>query len=205
MALLEQLRRNAGFLFILALLLCIPIALFVGERAGKAREKIASEKALADLRREYAELRTQAAEEHLVRYQQQVTRANQAEALWLQVQQQLDVTHQQLQERIPHVSTVYRPAPAAEPVALPRCVFTAGWVRDYNLALGAGLPAAGTGTTASNAAAATWPAPGTDAELLESGVTPADILAHAQDYGRWARTQAAQVDALLDAHGHAKD
>lgn len=205
MALLELLRRNAGFLFTLALLLCIPVAHFAGERAGKAQEKITSDKALADLRREYAELRTQAAEEHLVRYQQQVTRANQAEALWLQTQQQLGQAHQQLQERIPHVTTVYRPTPAAEPVALPRCVFTAGWLRDYNLALGAGLPAAGTGAAVSNAAAAAWPAPGTDAELLESGVTPADILAHAQDYGRWARALAAQVDALLNAHGYEKD
>ena len=122
----------------------------------------------------------------------------QAEALLLSQQDGHDQDHQQLQERIPHVTTVYRPAPAAAPVVIPRCVFTAGWVRDFNLALGANLPATGGGAATTSSAQATWPAPGTDAELLESGVTPADILAHAQDYGRWARNNLAQLNALLD-------
>jgi hypothetical protein len=77
-------------------------------------------------------------------------------------------------------------------------VFTAGWVRDFNLALGAGLPATGAGTATPGTAQAAWATPGADAELLESGVTPADILAHAQDYGRWARNNLAQLNALLD-------
>jgi hypothetical protein len=77
-------------------------------------------------------------------------------------------------------------------------VFTVGWVRDFNLALGANLPATGGGAATTRSAQAAWPAPGTDAELLESGVTPADILAHAQDYGRWARNNLAQLNALLD-------
>lgn len=77
-------------------------------------------------------------------------------------------------------------------------MFTAGWVRDFNLALGAGLSTAGASASTTRAAQAAWPAPGTDSELLESGVTPADILAHAQDYGRWARNNLAQLNALLD-------
>ncbi|MNT91688.1 hypothetical protein D3C72_2328300 [compost metagenome] len=75
-------------------------------------------------------------------------------------------------------------------------MFTAGWLRDYNAALGVPAPRSGTADAASEKAA--WPAPGTDAELLESGVTPADILAHAQDYGEWARTNLAQLNELLD-------
>ncbi|TBV10243.1 lysis protein [Stutzerimonas kirkiae] len=201
MAALERLRRNLGVLVAFAWMITVLLAHSVGEKDGKARQQAVGDKALAELREEYAELRAQAAEESLVRYQQQVSRANQAEALWLQTQQQLAEANQQLKERIPNVTTVYRPAPAAEPVAIPRCVFTAGWLRDYNLALGASLPASGAGTAAPGTAAAAWPAPGTDSELLESGVTPADILAHAQDYGRWARALAAQVDALLNAQG----
>ncbi len=39
---------------------------------------------------------------------------------------------------------------------------------------------------------------GSDAELLESGVTPADILAFAQDYGAWSLRNLAQLNALLE-------
>jgi hypothetical protein len=165
---------------------------------GYRQAKAEGDKALADLRLEHADQRTRAAEENLLVYRQQVTRANQAETRLLETQGQLAETQQQLAERIAHVSNEYRPAPAAAPVPVPRCVFTRGWVRDFNLALGAGLPAAGAGATAASPAAAAWPAPGTDAELLESGVTPADILAYAQDYGRWAQSNLAQLNALLD-------
>ena len=41
-----------------------------------------------------------------------------------------------LKKRVPHVSTVYIEKPGAAPVALPDRPFTAGWVRDYNAALG---------------------------------------------------------------------
>lgn len=126
----------------------------------------------------------------------QVIRANAADALLIQLQVQHQTELQQLQERIPHVTTQYRPAPGAATQPIPRCVFTAGWLRDYNAALG--VPAATQSTTASHAQTTPSAAPGSDAELLESGVTPADILAHAQDYGVWARNNLAQLNALLD-------
>lgn len=160
------------------------------EALGNARvEKLTSQ---------HAEQARIAATESRIQLLQQVTRANQAEALLLGQMDQHAHDQQQLQERIPHVTTVYRPAPAAAPVVIPRCVFTAGWVRDFNLALGAGLSTAGGSAATAGPAQAAWPAPGTDAELLESGVTPADILAYAQDYGRWARNNLAQLNALLD-------
>lgn len=153
---------------------------------------------LERLERLTAEQALQAATDSRVQLLQQVTRANEAEALLLTTLDRIAAENQQIEERIPHVTTVYRPAPAAEPVAIPHCVFTAGWLRDYNAALGADLPTAGAGTVATKAAGASRPTPGTDAELLESGVTPADILAHAQDYGTWARAIHAQLNALLD-------
>ncbi|MCY1551111.1 hypothetical protein D9M68_874200 [compost metagenome] len=76
-------------------------------------------------------------------------------------------------------------------------MFTVGWLRDYNTALG--VPGAASGPLAGPAGPTPWAAPGADAELLESGVTPADILAHAKDYGRWARDLASQVTGLLAA------
>lgn len=165
---------------------------------GFKKAKAEGDKALAELREQYANERAQAAQDNLVQLKQQITRADQAEQRMLDSQQQIADLQQQLQERIPHVTTVYRPAPAAAPVAIPHCVFTRGWVRDFNLALGAGLPAAGASTAAAGAEATAWPAPGADAELLESGVSQADILAHAKDYGAWVKRNLAQLNALID-------
>jgi hypothetical protein len=151
---------------------------------------------LKTLEAEHAEQALAAASESRVRLLQQVERANQAEALMLAERDRHAEQVQQLQERIPHVTTTYRPTAAAAPVAIPHCVFTVGWLRDYNTAIG--VPGAATGPVASHAGQAPWAAAGTDAELLESGVSPADILAHAQDYGRWARNAASQVTALLN-------
>lgn len=166
--------------------------------AGYREAKAEGDEALSELRLEHAELRTKAAESNLLDYRQQVTRANQAESLLLQIQDQLKAAKQQLQERTANVSTQYRPAPAAAPIPAPRCVFTRGWVRDFNLALGAGLPTAAAGSAAASPDATAWPAPGSDAELLESGVRTVDILAHAQDYGVWAQSNLAQLNQLLD-------
>jgi len=127
---------------------------------------------------------------------QQVARANEAESLLLTTFDRHAEEKRLLQERIPHVTTNYIPAPGAVAKPIPRCVFTVGWLRDFNTALG--VPAPGPGAALTAAEKAAWPTPGTDAELLESGVTPADILAHAQDYGVWARANLAQLNALLD-------
>lgn len=183
---------------LLGFLICICAAGSIGYGFGARHAEAQGNASLERLKAEHAEQARQAAIDSRVQLLQQVERANQAEALLLSQQDGHDQDHQQLQERIPHVTTVYRPAPAAVPVVIPRCVFTAGWVRDFNLALGAGLSTAGGSATTAGPAQAAWPAPGTDAELLESGVTPADILAHAQDYGRWARNNLAQLNALLD-------
>ncbi|WP_073673045.1 lysis protein [Pseudomonas aeruginosa] len=185
----------------LGLLACLVIGAAgagFGYGLGARHAEAQGNASLERLKAEHAEQARQAAIDSRVQLLQQIERANQAEALLLSQQAGHDQDHQQLQERIPHVTTVYRPATAAAPVVIPRCVFTAGWVRDFNLALGAGLPATGSGAATAGPAQAARPAPGSDAELLESGVTPADILAHAQDYGRWARNNLAQLNALLD-------
>ncbi|HBN8473937.1 TPA: lysis protein [Pseudomonas aeruginosa] len=198
-----NLLRTSTFWLVLSAVLCGAAVVIHGSASydrGYAAARAEGDAALLNLQLQHANERAQAVQDSLIRYQQQVTRTNEAEQLLLTTQQQLVDANQQLQERIPHVTTVYRPAPAAAPVALPRCVFTRGFVRDLNLALGAGVPAAGAGALAAGAAQEAWPAPGSDAELLESGVGQADLLAYAQDYGRWARSNAAQLTALLDLH-----
>lgn len=151
---------------------------------------------LAKLKSTHAEQALTAETANRVQLLQQVTRATEAEALLFATFDRFTEEKRQLQERIPHVTTQYIAAPGAVAQPIPRCVFTAGWLRDYNTALGVPTPRQGTAATTSEKAA--WPATGTDAELLESGVTPADILAHAQDYGVWARSNLAQLNALLD-------
>lgn len=175
--------------------------LIIGENQydlGYSTAKAEGDAALAQLREQHALEVAKAAQDNLLQLKQQITRADQAEQRMLEAQQQLADAQHQLQERIPHVTTVYRPAPAAAPVAIPHCVFTRGFLRDFNIALGAGLPAAGASTSAAGAQAAAWPTPGSDAELLESGVSPADILAFAKDYGAWAQRNLAQLNALID-------
>lgn len=198
LSVVEWLRKSWADLMLVLWVAIALMAMFSGHKQGYAQAKAEGDKALSELRLEHAELRTKAAESNLLDYRQQVTRANQAESLLLQTQDQLKVAKQQLKERTAHVSTQYRPALAAAPVPTPRCVFTRGWVRDFNLALGAGLPTAAAGSAATSPDATAWPATGADAELLESGVRPVDILAYAQDYGVWAQSNLAQLNQLLD-------
>ncbi|MBK3440782.1 lysis protein [Pseudomonas lactis] len=170
---------------------------------GQSKYSDGYEKAAAEGAASYSKLQVQHAEAALKAAHQtqsdllrQVTRAQAAEeSLFQQFGMHADDA-KQLQERIPHVTTQYKASVAAVPQPIPHCVFTAGWLRDYNAALG--VPAASATAVASAFAKATSAATGTDAELLESGVTPADILAHAQDYGRWARDNLAQLNSLLD-------
>ena len=172
-----------------------------GYDKGYEKAKAKGESALQSLRLEYAEQARRADQENLMLYRQQVERANQAEQQYLDAQGEIgQLQHQLNQERIAHVSNQYRPAPGAASVPAPRFVVTCGWLRDFNAALGASVPAPAGCRAAAGAAPATWPAAGSDAELLESGVSAADILAHARDYGAWALTNLAQLKALLKLH-----
>ncbi|WP_312481056.1 lysis protein [Stutzerimonas nitrititolerans] len=175
-----------------------------GERRyddGFGTAKAKGDEALAELRGEHDKLRADAAEQNLVLYRQQVERANQAGQVLLRAQDEISRLKQQLtQERINRVSTQYTPARGAAPMAAPRFVVTCGWLRDFNAALGATAPAPPGCRAYAGAQEAAWPAPGSDAELLESGISAADILAHARDYGAWALANLAQLNALIDLH-----
>ncbi|MGO1000853.1 hypothetical protein [Lysobacter sp. CA196] len=128
-------------------------------------------------------------------YAAQVQRGH---ALTTQLQNQKDLAareRSQLLQRIDRVTRDYLPIPGGTPVPAPVAVFTAGFVRDYNLALG--IPAAPAFAAAGLDPAAITAA-GADAELLATGLAPADILAHIADYGERCRALEAQVTALID-------
>ncbi|MGY8829667.1 MAG: lysis protein [Pseudomonadales bacterium] len=168
---------------------------------GHSTATALGDKALADLRTQHEKLRADTAEQNLVLYRQQVERANQAEQVFLNAQEQIGLLQQQLtQERIGRVSTQYTPTRGGAVVPSPRFVITCGWLRDYNAALGATAPAPEPCRATAVSKETAWPAPGAHTELLESGVTAADILAHARDYGAWALANLAQLNALLDLH-----
>ncbi|POG06581.1 hypothetical protein BGP82_30285 [Pseudomonas putida] len=182
---------------LLACLVCGAAGGGVGYGFGYRTAESLGKANLADLKSQHADQRAAADKERLEQLQQQINRANQVDQELQQTKQQLTDAQKKLQERIPNVTTVYLPGPAATPTPIPRCVFTAGWLRDFNLALGGSPVRASTpGPDAAIADGAAWPTPGTAEELLESGVTPADILAFAQDYGRWALGIRAQLVAF---------
>ena len=110
---------------------------------------------------------------------------------------------QQLQQRITKPEDAldeaytdhYRTGPGEAPRPVPKCVFTVGWLRDYNAALG-GVRA--TAARAGEPAAAPWPTPGVAAEFDNSNVSQRDLLRHAQRYGRWCQANTKQLTALIE-------
>jgi len=100
--------------------------------------------------------------------------------------------------KVPNVTSVYRAAPSAAPQPLPVCVFTRGWVREYNAAIGAAVPdsAQATGVPAETADAGTTAA--RVDELAPAAVDQADVLNHHIDYGARAREIEAQLNRLID-------
>lgn len=102
----------------------------------------------------------------------------------------------QLRDRSQHVNREYRQALDDPVQPVPAAVFTIGWLRHYNTALGADpLP-----EPFATAAALTAPERAAEFDSLESGVTAQDILDHAATYGAWCLDNAAQVNRLLDHH-----
>lgn len=99
-----------------------------------------------------------------------------------------------LKQEISRVTTQYRTALDAALTDRPGDVFTVGFVRLYNAALGAGgglaMPA--------DELAGRPAAPPDPADALDSGVRQADLLAHITDAGERCRGLDAQLNAVID-------
>lgn len=119
-----------------------------------------------------------------------------------QTKTRLQQNREELNRRIAHVTTSYRPAPDQEPRALPDAVFTWGFVGLWNDAIGVAAgrvppadPAAGAdGETGASETAGT----GVRDPLALSQVTQADVLAHHADYALRCRSIEAQLSAVID-------
>lgn len=168
-----------------------------GYRKGQAE----GAKALAELRLEHAEADTQraqaaqaSAEQATQQLQAAQVRADKLAGQLADQQRQHRTNRDRLQKEIARVSTLYRKALDAAPEPVPACVFTRGWVRLYDQATGAELPAGA--ADSSGAAAPTTQAAA--AEQLDSGVSQAGVLDHHIDYAEQCRNTAAQLERLID-------
>ncbi|MBP2844450.1 hypothetical protein J8655_02900 [Dickeya oryzae] len=191
------------------LLLCIAAVLvtlgFVHQRGyqqGFTQAETEGKAALASLQADYTRQAQQQAERDnaaLValqqRYKQQVQTANDAEREYLTTTAALRKQNENLKRKIDDVTQLWIDARGqAHPV---QCVFTAGFVQQYNAAFGI---AAGTGAAAitSGAGDPTTTAGPVDRWLRDSGVTQRDVLAHSIDTGERYQQLVAQINGLLD-------
>lgn len=166
----------------------------LGHRSAKAD----GDAALAKLQRDHAVAIATAADEARLRLVAEVERNNRLAQALADEKAAHAQEKQSLLRRIANVTTVYVPAPGLAPRPLPRAVFTAGFVREYNAAIG--LPTADTGATATGVGGTAEAGQAPDTWLRDSGLGQADILAHIADYGERCRNLESQVNRLLDRH-----
>lgn len=168
---------------------------------GYANASAEGAAALQTLKREHAEeiaLRAQAAERDAKAAAQQLRKAyarlDQLAGELADTQRENRKTIDRLTGEIARVTTRYRKALDAAPEPLPACVFTRGFVRVWDEATGAALPAPADPDRAAAPAAGTGAA-----EQLDSGLGQADVLGHHTRYAEQCRNTAAQLDRLIDA------
>lgn len=183
--------KNEG-LFAVVLLLGLALG---GYFAWLEGHKHGYEKAQGEclrLQKRQAEASQRALQDEMNRYQQQLIHIRQNEEAYLTRTEELTARNAALQRRIDDVTQQYVDEKGkTHPVA---CVFTRGFVQQYNAALGVSAPdvAAATrdaGTTAAAAATA-------DARLRASGISQRDILANLVDNGQRCQQLALQVQGL---------
>lgn len=197
----------AAAVAVLALLVVGPSGFLFGYRYARAIGEAKLVQAHADHAEFIAELnasRADAERDARARLQAEQRRANVLAESLIATEAQLAEAQHQLKRRIKRVTTVYRPAPDAPPQPVPAPVFTWGFVRLLNDAIGAGagdLPAAGATAGAAQAPGATEAAhAGLLDDLAPSGVTPEDLLAHLVDYAARCRAIEAQLSQLISYH-----
>ncbi len=212
-------RRLLGAIAVLGLAALAGLAgASVGHTWGYRTAKAEGDAALAKLQATRAEARAAVAEETAQGLAREVNRNNQLAQQLTDERRKHATEKQSLLKRIANVTTVYVPVPGAAPEPLPRSVFTVGFVREYNAALGIGRGSDLSAAAGGDAAAGADTSPGAGqaagaglrgqfADLQDSGLVQADILAHIADYGERCRNFESQLNRLLDrlpgaVHGH---
>lgn len=151
-----------------------------------------------EFRREEAEKQNEALRAVVARYNAQVAVAHQADADFQAKKQQLERENADLKKQIADVTRHWVDEKGKRhPI---ECVFTRGFVQQYNAALGVSTGDGGMSATARSASAGntTGATDAALARLRDSGVTQADILANVTDNARQCRVWREQVNGLLD-------
>ncbi|ECI4008051.1 hypothetical protein DN310_01530 [Salmonella enterica subsp. salamae] len=149
-------------------------------------------------RRESAEQQNEALRAVVARYNAQVAAAHKADADFQAKKQQLERENADLKKQIADVTRQWVDEKGKHhPI---KCVFTRGFVQQYNAAIGAsggdsGMSAATGSASAGNTTGTTDTAL---ARLRDSGVSQADVLANVTDNARQCRVWREQVNGLLD-------
>ncbi|ELY5676440.1 hypothetical protein SNM20_002747 [Salmonella enterica] len=163
------------------------------------------DKALAQLQSQFDTYRLRSAEQQnktlmtiISRYNDQVAAAHKADADFQAKKQQLERENADLKKQIADVTRRWvDESGKSHPV---KCVFTRGFVQQYNAALG--VSAGDGGMSAAAGSASAGQATGTTdtalARLRDSGVSQADVLANVTDNARQCRVWREQVNGLLD-------
>ncbi|SOZ12068.1 hypothetical protein [Cupriavidus taiwanensis] len=191
-------RLEAIALIVLALLAGITLGAPLGLWYGSSRATAIGDSRIAELKRQHTEADAKAIDEAAGRLKTEIDRGNRLSADLAKAEGQIDTLSQQLRTRVDRVTTVYREAPGAALKPLPVCIFTRGWLRDYNAAIGAAVPAAGEGASASSQAPAAGIAADGDDELAPAGIDASSILTHHIDYGARTRKLEEQLNRLID-------
>lgn len=182
---------------------------YLGYKSGHENATRDGHKAVSELqsafdayKTEQATLENAALRAWAKRYQEQVAAGNKAEASYLEQIAQLESQNQQLQGQINDVTQRWiNEKGKSHPI---NCVFTRGFVRQYNAALGyddASTDAGHSGAAAaagSGAGEASRQPEAADARLRDSGVTQRDVLANIIDNAKQCRVWRSQINGLLD-------
>ncbi|MFO6295425.1 lysis protein, partial [Pseudomonas aeruginosa] len=105
MGILSLLRSNWFWVALVAVLYSVAVVIHgsASYDRGYATARAEGDAALLNLQLQHSNELAKIAGDNLLQFQQQVTRANQAEARFLSVQDQFTALQQQLSERIAHV------------------------------------------------------------------------------------------------------
>ena len=182
---------------------------YLGYKSGHENATRDGDKAVSELqsafdtyKTEQATLENAALRAWAKRYQEQVAAGHQAEADYLEQVSLLENQNQQLKEKIDDVTQRWIDEKGkSHPI---ECVFTRGFVRQYNAALGYddatvdGGHADSATTAIPGAGTAPRPPETADAGLRKSGVSQRDVLANIIDNARQCRVWRGQINGLLD-------
>ena len=182
---------------------------YLGYKSGHENATRDGDKAISELqsafdtyKTEQATLENAALRAWAKRYQEQVAAGQQAEASYLEQIAQLESQNKQLQGQINDVTQRWIDEKGkSHPI---ECVFTRGFVRQYNAALGYDNASVDTGHSDTTAASGTGSgtasgqAEATDTWLRDSGVSQHDVLANIIDNAKQCRVWRSQINNLID-------